>query len=117
MIQKDDKDNSVVFANTNDHISKMELIVADTSNFKKIKIDDSKVLDHLIHMKMKMVELLKKRKEKHSVYDKFSMVYTLQAQEQVFYMVLVKSTKLLFMVSHLLALYCQLLEVLIVNSQ
>ena len=38
----------------------MKLILVDTSKFKKIKIDDSKVPNHLIHMENKIVELLKK---------------------------------------------------------
>ena len=48
----------------------MKLILADTSKFKKIQIDDSKVLDHLIHMEIKIVQLLKRLKEKKEISDK-----------------------------------------------
>ena len=46
----------------------MKLILADTSKFKKIQIDDSKVLNHLIQMENKIVELLKSLKEKQKIY-------------------------------------------------
>ena len=36
IIQKADKDNTVVLLNRKDYISKMKLILADTSKFKKI---------------------------------------------------------------------------------
>ena len=48
----------------------MKLILADTSKFKKIQIDDSKVLNHLIQMENKIVELLKSLKEKQIYIDK-----------------------------------------------
>ena len=70
IIQKADKGNTVVFLNRKDYISKMKLILADTSKFKKIQIDDSKVLNHLIHMENKIVELLKRLKEKQEISDK-----------------------------------------------
>ena len=48
----------------------MKLILADTSKFKKISIDDSKVLNHLIHMENKIAQLLKRLKEKQEISDK-----------------------------------------------
>ena len=38
----------------------MKLILADTSKFKKIQIDDSKVLNHLVHSENKIAQLLKR---------------------------------------------------------
>ena len=70
IIQKADKGNTVVLFNRKDYISKMKLILADTSKFMKIQIDNSKVLNHLIYMKNKIVELLKKLKEKQEPPDK-----------------------------------------------
>ena len=69
-IQKADEGNTVVLFNRKDYISKMKLILADTSKFIKIQIDNSKVLNHLIYMKNKIVELLKKLKEKQEPTDK-----------------------------------------------
>ena len=42
----------------------MKLILADTLKFKKIQIDGSKVLNHLIHMENKIAELVKRLKRK-----------------------------------------------------
>ena len=50
IIQKADKGNTAILLGRKDYISKMKLILANTSKFKKIQIDDSKVLNHLIHM-------------------------------------------------------------------
>ena len=70
IIQKVDKGNKVVLLNRKDYISKMKLILADSSKFKKIQIDDSKVLNHLIHKENKIDELLKKLKEKQEISNK-----------------------------------------------
>ena len=70
IIQKADKGNTLVLLNRKDYISKMKLILSDISKFKKIQIDDSKVLNHLIHMENKIVELLKRLKEKQEISDK-----------------------------------------------
>ena len=46
IIQKAGKGNIVVLLNRKDCISKIKLILADTSKFKKIQIDVSKVINH-----------------------------------------------------------------------
>ena len=98
IIQKTDKGNNVVLLNRKDYISKMKLILADTSEFEKIQVDDSKVINQLNHMENKIIQLL----------IKSTMNVTLQVQNQIFYMVFVKFTKVLLMESHLFVLYCQL---------
>ena len=50
IIQKADEGNTAILLGRKDYISKMKLILANTSKFKKIQINDSKVLNHLIHM-------------------------------------------------------------------
>ena len=70
IIQKADKANTVVLVNRKNYISKMKLNLANTSRFKKIQIDGSKVLNHLIHMENEIVEFLKKLKEKQEISDK-----------------------------------------------
>ena len=68
-IQKVHKGNTVVLRNRKDYIFKMKLILADTSKFKKIQIDDSKVLNHLIKWKIKLLNFsknLNKKKKKIS---------------------------------------------------
>ena len=48
----------------------MKLLLANSLNFKKIQIDDCKVLNHVIHMENKFAKLLKKLKEKQDIFDK-----------------------------------------------
>ena len=73
----------------------MKLILANTSKCKKIQIDDSKKLNHLIHMENKIVEFLKRLKKNKKFLIKSTMNYTLQVQNQVLYTVFVKFTKVL----------------------
>ena len=49
-IQKADEGNTVVLLDRKDYILKMKFILANTSKFKKIQINDGKVLNHLVHM-------------------------------------------------------------------
>ena len=70
MNQKADKGNTVVLLNKKDYISKMKLILADISKFKKMQIIDSKVRNRLIQTENKMIELLKKLKEKQEISNK-----------------------------------------------
>ena len=62
IIQKADKDNTVVFLNRKDYISKMKLILADTLELKKTQWDDSKALNYLIHIGNKIMQILKRLK-------------------------------------------------------
>ena len=48
----------------------MKLILADTSKFKKIQIDDSNLLNHLIYIENKIVEIFEKLKEKQKISHK-----------------------------------------------
>ena len=76
IVQKADKSSTLVLLNRKNYNSKMKLILADTSKFKNIQIDDSKVLNHLIHMENKIVELLKRLKEKQEISDKvYNVLY------------------------------------------
>ena len=70
ILQKADIGNTVVLLNRKDYTSKMKLILAETSKFKKISTDDSKVFNHLILMENKIAELLKRLKEKQEISDK-----------------------------------------------
>ena len=55
----------------------MKLLLANSLNFKKIQIDDCKVLNHVIHMENKFAKLLKKLKEKQDIFDK--VIFSLKA--------------------------------------
>ena len=60
-------------------LSTLKLILADTSKFKKIQIDHSKVLHHLIHVENKIVELLKRLKGKKLLIES-TIPYTFKAR-------------------------------------
>ena len=64
VIQKADKGNIVVILNKNDYISRMKVILNDSSKFQKPSIDQSKVLNHIVHMENRVINVLKKLKNK-----------------------------------------------------
>ena len=62
------------------------MILVDTPKSKKIQIDDSKVLNHLIHMENKFVELLKRLKEKQETSDKvYNELYPTDSKPGILY--------------------------------
>ena len=71
IIQKAEKGNAVVLLNRKNYISRTKLILVDTSKFKKIQIDDSKVLNHLFYVKNKIVQLLKRLKQEQQVKTRY----------------------------------------------
>ena len=84
--QRADKDNTVLPLSRKEYISKMELILADNLKLKKIQIDDSKVLNHLIHMDNKFVEFLKWLKEKQEIFDKaYNEIYPTGSKRGILY--------------------------------
>ena len=64
VIQKADKGNIVVILNKNDYISRMKVILNDSSKFQKLSIDQNKVLNHIVHMENRIIDVLKKLKKK-----------------------------------------------------
>ena len=64
VIQKADKGNTVVILNKNDYISRMKVILNDSSKFQKLSIDQNKVLNHIVHMENRIIDVLKKLKKK-----------------------------------------------------
>ena len=59
IVQKVDKGNTVVILNRKDYVCKMKNILNDSSKFHKIYIDHDKILNHLIHMKNQVTDVLK----------------------------------------------------------
>ena len=70
VIQKVDKGNTVVTLNKNDYISQMKVILSDSSKFQKLSIDQNEVLNHIIHMKNRIINFLKKLKNKKIISEK-----------------------------------------------
>ena len=64
VIQKGDKGNTVVIFNKNDYISRMNVILNDSSKFQKLSIDQNKVLNHIVHMENRIIDVLKNLKKK-----------------------------------------------------
>ena len=70
VIQKDDKGNTVVTLNKNDYISRMKVILTDSSKFQKLSIDQNKVLNHIVRMENKIIDVLKKFLKKKIISEK-----------------------------------------------
>ena len=64
VIQKADKGNTVVILNKNDYISRMNVILNDSSKFQKLSIDQNKVLNHIVHMENRIIDVLKNLRRK-----------------------------------------------------
>ena len=50
VIQKAAKGNNIVILNRNGYILKLSEILEDTSQFKRVNIEEGRALNHLIHM-------------------------------------------------------------------
>ena len=70
VIQKADKDNNIVILNSSDYISKLSKILEDTSKFERVSIEEGKALNHLIHMKERIIRLLKSLKDEGEISEK-----------------------------------------------
>ena len=70
IIQKADKGNTVVILNKNDYISKIKIILSDSCKFQKLSIDQNKVLNHIVHMENRIIDVLKKLKNKKIISEK-----------------------------------------------
>ena len=63
-MQKADKGDSVVILNRKDYVCKMKSILNDRSKFQKVYIDHDKVLNPLIHMENRVINVLKNLRDK-----------------------------------------------------
>ena len=50
--------------NRKDYVCKMKNILNDSSKFHKVYIDHDKILNHLIHMKNRVTDVLKNLRDK-----------------------------------------------------
>ena len=67
IIQKADKGNTVVILNRKDYVCKMKNILNDSSKFHKVYIHHDKILNHLIHMKNRVTDVLKNIRDKKEI--------------------------------------------------
>ena len=70
VIQKADKGNTVVILNKNNCLAEMKLILCDSSKFQKLSIDQNKVLNHIVYMENRIIDVLKKLKNKKIISEK-----------------------------------------------
>ena len=70
VIQKADKQNAIVILNKNDYISRLNWILDDTSNFKRLYLQKDKVLNHMTDMEQCIIGLLKKLKNQNEFSEK-----------------------------------------------
>ena len=54
----------MVILNKNYYISRMKVILNDSSKFQKLSIDKNKVLNHIVYMENKIIGVLEKLKKK-----------------------------------------------------
>ena len=86
VIQKPDKGNTVVILNKNDYISRMEVILNDSSKFQKVSIDQNKVLNYIVHMENRIIDVLKKLKKKKIISEnKYEDLYPIGSRPGILY--------------------------------
>ena len=64
ILQKADKGNTVVILNRKNYVCKMKNILNGKSKFQKVYIDHDKILNHLIHMENRVIDVLKNLRDK-----------------------------------------------------
>ena len=80
------KANTVVTLNKNDYISKMKSILSDSSKFQKLSIDQNKVLNHIVHMKDRIIEVLKNVKRNNTISEKrYDDFYPVGSRPEIIY--------------------------------
>ena len=86
VIQKADKGNTVVILNKNDYISRMKVILNDSSKFQKLSIDQNKVSNHIVHMENRIIDILKKLKKKKIISEnKYENLYPVGSRPGILY--------------------------------
>ena len=70
IIQKADKGNTVVILNKSDSIYKINVVLNDSSKFQKLSVDQSKVLNHIVHMENRIIDVFKKVRNKKVISEK-----------------------------------------------
>ena len=59
-VLKELKPMTFLVLNKNDYFSEMKVILNDSSNFQRLSIDQNKVLNHIVHLEYKIIDVLKK---------------------------------------------------------
>ena len=76
----------MVVLNKNDCISKMKLILSDSSKFRKLSIDQNKILNHIVYMENRIIDVLKKLKKKQIISEKkYKVLYPVGSSPGILY--------------------------------
>ena len=70
VIQKADKGNTIVILNKNDYISRLNRILDETSKFKRLHLEEGKILNHIIHTEQRIIDLFKSLKNQNEISEK-----------------------------------------------
>ena len=86
IIQKADKGKTVAILNKKDYISKLKVILSDSSKFQKLYIDQNKVLNHIVDMENRISDVLKKLKNKKVISEKkYEDLYPVGSSPRILY--------------------------------
>ena len=108
IIQNVDKGNTVVVLNKNDYISQIKVILSDSPKFQKLSIDQNKILHHIAYMENRIIDVLKKLKNKKVISEKkYKDLYPVGSSPGRA-AVVIKFISLLRMLLHLSDLFYQL---------
>ena len=67
IIQKADKGNTVVIQNKSGYIWRLNPLLDDTSKLKSLYLEQDKVLNNIIYMEQRIIDLLKKLKNQNKI--------------------------------------------------
>ena len=86
VIQKADKGNTIVVLNKSDIISRLNRILDDTSKFKRLHLEEGKVLNHIIHMEQRIIDILKSLKNQNEISEKnYDTLYSSGSKPGILY--------------------------------
>ena len=86
VIQKADKDNTVVITEKNAYISKMKKIVFDTTKFEQINIEEDKQLNFLLKSEKKVIDLIKRLENEGKISEKeYELIYPRGSRPGILY--------------------------------
>ena len=76
----------MIILSENGFISKMKVILSDSSKFQELSIDKNKVLNHIVHMENRIIDVRKKLKNKKIISEnKYKGLYPVGSSPGILY--------------------------------
>ena len=86
VIQKANKDNTVVITEKNAYINKMKEIISETTKFEQINIEEDKQLHFLLKSEKKVIDLIKRLENEGKISDKeYELIYPRGSRTGILY--------------------------------